>query len=94
MTEVSNSRENIILTVLIWGIHPDMEEWLSRKPPSTLHRFYNKAAQYLHKEEALRTGKGERIGHQDERIQSNIAVKQSGESFGNIAVNVYKKSND
>lgn len=60
VTEVSNPQENIILMALIRGIHHDMDfgEWLSRKPPSILDHFYNKVAQYLHKEEALRTRKG------------------------------------
>lgn len=94
VTVVSNPRKNIILMALIGGIHPDtnFREWLSRKPPSTLDRFYNKAAQYLRKEEALQTRQVDRTGHPAKRIQNNIAVKQSGARYRNIVVNVKNKN--
>lgn len=89
-TEASNPQDNIILMALIRGIHPytDFGEWLSRKPPTTLYRFYNKAVQYLRTEEVTLIRRGNDTCHQDEAMRSNVAVRQSRASFENIAVNV------
>ena len=69
------------------GIDPDSEfgNWLAGKPPASLDRFYSKAAQFLRQEDAKQSRKQDDARPRSEGIQSNVAVKQSGESSGKVS---------
>lgn len=93
MTEVSNAKEYIVLMALIRGIHSDTHfgRWLKMKPPPIMDQFYRKATQYLLLDEANTSV--ERIGSRrsGEVVQSNVAVKQTRESFRNMIVDMENK---
>ena len=72
-------------------VDSEFESWLAGKPPASLDRFYSKAAQFLRREDARQSRKQDDAGPNIEGIQSNVAIKQSGDSSGKVQLNVQNK---
>ena len=91
--EVSNPNDHTILIAVMRGVDPDSEfgDWLAGKPPTSLERFYSEAHQVIRREEARWTRRDKAPGPVQEIVESNIAVKQSGDSSGKVQVNVQNK---
>ena len=79
---------------LIEGVDLDNEfgDYLAGKPPPTRELFNEKANVRLWWEEAKANRKRKSEGASKEGVQSNIAVKQSGDSSGKVEVNVGNQS--
>ena len=91
--EIRNPNDNSILMALTKGIDPDSEfgNWLAGKPPASLDRFHAKAAQFLRREDAKQSRKQTDAGSNVGGTQSNVAIKQSGESSGKVQLNIKNK---
>ena len=59
---------------------------LAGKPPHTRELFYEKANVHLRREEVYANRKAKTADK--EEIQSNVAIKQTGDSSGKVEVNV------
>lgn len=78
------------------GVDPDSEfdDWLAEKLPSILDGFFANMAQFLWKEDAKRTRKRDATGPSAKAVQSNVAVKQFGDSFEKVHFNLQNKPNE
>ena len=56
-----------------------------------MDRFYSKAAQFLRQEDAKQSRKQDDAKPGSEGIQSNVAVKQSGDNSGKVQLNIQNK---
>lgn len=89
-TEITDPKEDMVLMALCRGIqyNSNLGYWVERKQPSTMEFFYRKATEYLHWEDARKRPRRTDARSSNEPIQSNIAVKKSTGSFGNVNVKV------
>ena len=87
-TEVKDPHEPTVAAALIDGVDKDTEfgRYLAGKPPHTRELFYEKANVHLRREEVYANLKAKTADK--EEIQSNVAIKQTGDSSGKVEVNV------
>ena len=92
VTEVRDLHEQTVLMALIDGIDKDNEfgRYLAGKPPLTREIFYEKANVRLRQKEIYTNRKRKATDKED--IQSNVAIKQTGDSSGKVEVNVGNKN--
>ena len=92
VTEVKDPHEQTVLMALIDGVDKDTEfgRYLAGKPPPTREIFYEKPNVRLHWEEIYANQKRKATDKED--IQSNVAIKQMGDSLGKVEVNVGNKN--
>ena len=85
---MKDPHEPTIVASLIDGVDKDTEfgRYLAGKPPHTRELFYEKANVRLRQEEVYANREMKKANK--EEIQSNVTIKQTGDSSGKVEVNV------